>query len=393
MSPFDDRHPSTVTDWDDARRRARLRETRLGHGWQRLRRTRLSLLRVVVLLLAGLTVFAQYWANDVAPERARLARTEPAVLPIYEPADARDWDTVVVDLVGLGNLNASDTAESLPALSRMGVVWAIKYDNRGIDTKVIAELIVRAAEMSGLKNVVLVGHSMGGVIALEVARHIHTESALRLVSVILDCTPVDLNAVRPESRGRGEDMVRWMGWLPGARESRLLRLLVETYARRDQFVERGLFPGIDFTDLRFALKDVLEDKIFSANAASNGLIESQFLAIVAGGAANDLRALVRPVNNKPRPAIVFIRPRNAEDDRVVDVEYSHRVLIERAGGLDGALLVVTPRNTGHANPIQRPGEYNAIIEQQILPFFYRYQQQARAGTNLAQSPPEPSEPR
>lgn len=381
---MDERHPSTVSDWSDARRRARLRDTSLGHGWKTLRRTKVTLLRVVALLLAGLVVFAQYWKYDVAPEQARLARTEPAIHPVAPPVDSQNWDTVVVDLVGLGGLDASDTAAALPALRRMGMVWAIRYDNQGIDTKVIADLVVRAAELSGLRNIVLVGHSMGGVIALEVAEHIHRDSDRRLVGVILDCTPVDLNAVRPESRGRGEDMLRWMGWLPGARESRMLRLAVETYARRDRFVDRGHGPpGIRLGKLGEVLAEVMREKIVSHDAASNGLIQSQFTAIVAGGATDDLRTLAQPVADKPRPAIVFIRPRDANADRVVDVEYSHRVLIEQSGGVDGTLLVVLARNTGHANPMQRPREYNTVIEQQILPFVQRYQQQVRSTTVAA----------
>lgn len=383
---MDARHPSTVSDWDDARRRARLRDTSLGHGWKTLRRTKVTLLRVTALLLAGLVVFAQYWKYDVAPEQARLARTEPAILPVAPPVDSQNWDTVVVDLVGLGGLDATDTAAALPALRRMGMVWAIRYDNQGLDTKVIADLIVRAAELSGLRNVVLVGHSMGGVIALEVAEHIHRDSDRRLAGVILDCTPVDLNAVRPESRGRGEDMLRWMGWLPGARESRALRLAVETYARRDRFLHRGDGPfGLEFGKLGEVLAEVTRDKIVSRDAASNGLIESQFTAIVAGGATDDLRTLAQPVADKPRPAIVFIRPRDASADRVVDVEYSHRALIEQSGGVDGTLLVVLARNTGHANPMQRPREYNTVIEQQILPFLQRYQQQVRS--TMVAAPP------
>ncbi|MGK8508479.1 alpha/beta fold hydrolase [Nocardia asiatica] len=384
MSPMDAWHPSTVSDWDDARRRARLRDTSLGHGWKTLRRTKVTLLRVAALLLTGLVVFAQYWKYDVAPEQARLARTEPAIRPVAPPLDQRNWDTVVVDLVGLGGLDATDTATALPALRGMGMVWAIRYDNRGLDTKVIADLVVRAAELSGLRNIVLVGHSMGGVIALEVAEHIHRDSDRRLVGVILDCTPVDLNAVRPESRGRGEDMLRWMGWLPGARESRALRLAVETYARRDQFLDRGArLPGVRFGKLGAVLGQVMREKIVSRDAASNGLIESQFTAIVAGGAADDLRTLAHPAAGKPRPAIVFIRPRDANADRVVDVEHSHQVLIERSGGVDGTLLVVLARNTGHANPMQRPREYNTVIEQQILPFVQRYQQQVRSTTVAA----------
>ncbi|NUP28269.1 MAG: alpha/beta hydrolase [Nocardia sp.] len=373
MSPVDEWHPSTVADWSDERRRARLRETRTGHGWKTLRRTRVALIRVAALLMIVLIAFAQYWEHDVEPERDRLALTEPALLPIAEPARPEKRDSAVVDLVGLGNLNASDTAASLPALREMGAVWAIRYDNRGIDTEVIADLIIRAAMMSGVRNIVLTGHSMGGVIALEVAQHIHTGSDRRLVGVLLDCTPLDLDSVRPESRGLGEDMVRWMGWLPGARESRGLRTVVETYARRDGFLDRSGVPGIRFGDFRSAVGQVLRDKIFNADAASNGLIEAQFLAIVAGGATDNLRAISGPSHGKPRPAVVFIRPHKASRDRVVDVAHTQQVLIDKVGGVDGNLLVVKPRGTGHADPRQRPAEYNKVIAQQVLPFVERYQ--------------------
>ncbi|WP_327151642.1 alpha/beta hydrolase [Nocardia sp. NBC_01329] len=401
MSPVDEWHPSTVADWSDECRRARLRETRPGHGWKTLRRTRLALIRVAALLMIILVAFAQYWDHDVEPERDRLALTEPALLPIAEPAHPDKRDSAVVDLVGLGNLNASDTAASLPALREMGAVWAVRYDNRGIDTEVIADLIVRAAMMSGVRNIVLTGHSMGGVIALEVAQHIHIGSDRRLVGVLLDCTPLDLDSVRPESRGLGEDMVRWMGWLPGARESRGLRTAVETYARRDSFVDRSGVPGIRFGDLRTAVGQVLRDKIFNADAAGNGLIEAQFLAIVAGGATDNLRAVSRPAHGKPRPAIVFIRPHNASRDRVVDVAHTQRELIDKVGGIDGNLLVVKPRGTGHANPRQRPSEYNKVIAQQVLPFVERYRARissiaaavpVRYGTGDGRSaPPPPSD--
>ncbi|MEU1981278.1 alpha/beta hydrolase [Nocardia sp. NPDC019395] len=387
MSPMDEWHPSTVGDWSDERRRARWRETRIGYRWKALRRTRLALLRVAVLLMIALVAFAQYWEHDVAPERARLARTEPALLPVAAPFDPADRDTAVVDLVGLGGLNASATAAALPSLREMGGVWAIRYDNRGIDTQVIADLVVRAAVMSGVRNIVLTGHSMGGVIALEVARHIHTGSDRRLVGVLLDCTPLDLDAVRPESRGLGEDMVRWMGWLPGARESRGLRTAVETYSRRESFLDDSGVPGIRFAEFRRAVEQVLRDKIFNDDAASNGLIEAQFLAIVAGGATNDLRALSRAERGKPRPAIVFIRPHDATRDRVVDVAYTHQVLVDQVGGIDGNLLVVKPYGTGHANPRQRPSEYNKVIAQQVLPFVERYEDQIMAASGAAAPAP------
>ncbi|MCM6773264.1 alpha/beta hydrolase [Nocardia sp. CDC159] len=366
---YQDRHPSTVADYDDARRQARLAETRLGHDWRILRRTRLVLLRSALIPLIVGTLFAQYWAGDVEPERARLARTEPAVLPIAAPASPQLRDTAVFDLVGLGSLDASDTARALPSLTQLGSVWAVRYDNTGIDTKVIGDLIVKVTEAAGIDNIVLVGHSMGGVIALEIGKHVHTGSTKKLSAVLLDCTPVNLGAVRPESRDKGEELLRWTGWMPGVRESRTMRLLVETYARRERFVDYGSVPpGIRAGRLWRTVSDVLEQKVFNSDVASNGLIEAQFKAIVAGGAVDDLRALAKPADRKPRPAIAFIRPHDPERDSIVDPVYTHQVLIDRVGGIDGTLLVVLTRTTGHANPRQQPGEYNTVIAQQIVPF-------------------------
>lgn len=113
---------------------------------------------------------------------------------------------------------------------------------------------------------------------------------------------------------------------------------------------------------------MLRQKIFNTDAASNGLIEDQFKAIVASGAIDDLRALAKPAAGKPRPAVVFIRPHNPYRDSVVDDVYTHRALIDTVGGVDGTLLVVLTRSTGHADPRQHPREYNTVIAQQVVPF-------------------------
>lgn len=358
--------PCPVSDWDDDRRKQRVRPART--RWQR------TFLRLGTGLLAVVIICAQYWMYDVAPERQRLAQTRPQVHHIYDAQKVVDQSTAVVDLVGLGNLDASRTAMSLPAFTTIGQVWAVQYDNSGLDTAVISRIVTENAHRAGVDRIVVVGHSMGGIIALEVAKHIDADTDLELRAVVLDCTPINLHAVRAQSRDAGEDMLRWMGWLPGARESRSLRLLVETVARKDRFLfpSYGSNPLIDTGELYRTVRDVLRKKILSDDTASNGLIQSQFQAIVASGAQDDLRALTsRSDDAKPKPAFVFLRPAFGDDDTVVDVDYSQHALFERTGGADSRLLVVRMSGTGHANPMQQPEQYNAAIELDIVPFLRR----------------------
>ncbi|NLU84297.1 alpha/beta hydrolase [Rhodococcus sp. HNM0569] len=374
MSDAPPRHPTTVTDWSDHRRRAHVRATRFGASW-RPPVLRMLARAAVVVLLPVLVVASLYWNLDVRPEAERLAHTEPQIHSIADAAAPADSRTAVVDLVGLGNLDAAPTARTLTSFTEIGQVWAVQYDNAGIDTRVISDLIAERAGDAAVDHIVLSGHSMGGVIALEVARHLYHDTDIVLTGVVLDSTPLDLHSVRPESRDAGEEMMRWVGWLPGARESRSLRLLVEVAARKDRFLDGGLFrdgtgllPDVDLRQLYDVLGEVGRDKIMRQDVASNSLIESQFAAIVASGASRNLGALTEPVGDKPRPGVVFLRPRHAAADRVVDVDHTQRTLFDVVGGSNGTLRVVRMDGTGHANPNQAPGAYNTAIERQVVPY-------------------------
>ncbi|MCW4352640.1 alpha/beta hydrolase [Hoyosella sp. YIM 151337] len=368
--------PCPVTDWSNERRKAQLRATRLGHNWRRFRRTRLFIVLMCLAMIPPLIMSTQYWVHDVHPERQRLAATQPHLHHIFDAAEPANQDTAVVNVVGLGNLDASDTARALPMFTELGQVWAVQYDNAGIDTAVISRMVAEHATEMGVERLVFVGHSMGGIVALEAAHHIVDDTDLDLLAVVLDCTPIDLHAVRPEKRDAGENMLRWMGWLPGARESRVLRFTVEMAARQERFLTtrpRAL-PDINQAALSDAVSEVLRDKFYNDSAASNSLIEAQFLAIVASGAADHVVALSRENDERPRPALIFMRPHRGILDEVVDVDHTQRALFDRAGGPGGTLFVTRMYGTGHANPIQQPHVYNETVKNSVVPFVNRFSQ-------------------
>lgn len=374
------RPETTVRDYNDARRKQRLHETRTGHTLDQkspfVRVTGRIALSGMTMGVAALVAGAQYWTRDVLPERERLAQTQPEIHEIYQATDPNNT-TAVVDLVGLGNLDASQTASSLPSLAEIGDVWAVQYDNNGIDTTVIAQIVEEKAEANGIDSIAIVGHSMGGIIGLEVAEYIYEETDLDLITAILDCTPMDLNAVRPEERSRGQEMMRWMGWTPGARESRLLRTIVEVGARKDRFLvaNASLLPDVNFGELANVVEEVMRDKIFNDGVASSGLISVQFAAIDTSGARDNLRAIGQVKDGKIQPVIVFLRPADVEADRVVDNDYSQREILESRIE-NGNSLMVARMDTGHANPNQEPEKYDMAIKDKVVPFIERHSEQS-----------------
>jgi hypothetical protein len=157
------------------------------------------------------------------------------------------------------------------------------------------------------------------------------------------------------------EMARLVGSIPGARESRLLRGVVELAARREQFMDGwtpyGL-PTVDPEGLSDAAWEVCHEKLYSEDAASTQLIEAQFRMILASGATDNLKALSKRHGRKQRPAIVFIRPRVASDDPIVDVDRTLKILRDT---VPSQLYVIFGEGIQHANPVQRPDEYRPLM--------------------------------
>lgn len=375
---------TSAGQYSDMLRKKQLHETRQWSEWGIGKRALGSL---AVAGAIGLTGFSQYWTHDVAPERTRLAETQPEIHEIYDARDKVNSNTAVIDFVGLGNLDATETAANLSSYDRIGNVWAVEYDNQGIDTKVIADIITAKAEEDDIKQIVLSGHSMGGDVALEVARHLYEKEKkdIELAAVILDCTPPNLDAVRPEERDRGEDMLRWIGQVPGARESRIVRGIVETVAREETFIEEGKawHKSIDLEGLQETLVTVWTEKL-NKSVASNKLIESQFKVIASSGAMTNLGVIAEANDEWEPPAIFYIRPRDARKDRVVDVQLAQGMMVDVVGGPEGTLHVIKVDGTGHANPSQQPDRYNEAIERRIAPVIEARQREAHIQT-LAQA--------
>jgi pimeloyl-ACP methyl ester carboxylesterase len=324
---------------------------------------------------AALIPLGLYTTFDVKPMRERLALTQPELVDVYEASEEALPDRAVIDMVGLGNLSAVETATNLTSLSDLGDVIALRYDNRGIDTDVIARTIETKMLEEDYTAVVLVGHSMGGDVALKVAQYIYEDTDIQVDAVVLDCTPPDRESVRQDERHKGDLMLKYLPIIPGGDVARTVRYTVEMGARKDRFIVKqadGSSSQFDAEEFKNASKEVYIDKIYNQNAATSGLIETQYAEIVDGESVQSLHALGKQVEDKYMPKIVYMRPEEGWRDGVTDVDRATGILQQEVGIFEGRLLIVTMQHTGHANPNQVPEEYNSAFSEKIVPYIHRY---------------------
>lgn len=364
--------PREAIDEYVSERKERLRGNRRLNNLQPVNR---FLAKAAIVAGAALVPLGMYAKYDVGPERERLSQTHPEIIDIYQANDPSNSDTAVVDMVGLGNLSALETATTLSTYADIGNVWAVQYDNQGIDVDVITHAIAEKVEHDGIKSLVLSGHSMGGDVALQIAERIYTQTDIDLNAVILDCTPPDIYSVKPNEREKGMKMIKYYSIVHavGGEASRTLRFTAEMVARKQRYMKDGdaILARIDAEAFGEAAKEVYEDKILKKDVASTELIGEQFGQILWGNALHSLDAITDSIEGKEKPAIVYMRPKDPNSDTVVDVSRSQNLVASETDFSDLNLLIVKMDNTGHANPNQSPKEYNTAIHDKIIPFLDR----------------------
>jgi pimeloyl-ACP methyl ester carboxylesterase len=316
--------------------------------------------------VTALTLTSLY-SMDVAHGERVLFESHPEIIHISDNHTVEHSDQATVVSAGWGNLDSAHTATSLPAYGAEGSVWAIRYDNTGVNTTSLAEELVAEAKTNHVTQLSFSGHSMGGLVNLEIARKVYeSDNGISVPYIVLDCTPSSIDAVRPEVRNNGYLMTEGLSHIPGARYSSTIRLIAEEAARYNKYKDSSQVLQVDLSKMLDATKTIINDKILNDNVASASLLESQFELIVAGGAKEDIMALGKDVG-KPKPVLVFIRPVDTSADMTVDDAYSEKQFTEYAHAANLPLVVVKVPGIGHADPNSHPNEYNAALTRAVFP--------------------------
>ncbi|RYX78619.1 hypothetical protein EON76_02745 [bacterium] len=400
------RHPTTVSDYSEANRKERFHETSLGQEWHTFGRTRRVLAKSAIYGSMATLPFGVYLKYDVLPEYERLANTHPEVIDVYQAANPSDAMTDIYGIMGLGNISAEETMTTLHAYADVGDVHAIKLDNQGIDIHVISDVIMQdleeeeahdaprhSEEASNLlsartsdddiQKIGFVGGSMGGDIVPRVAIDLQDRYDMEIRFVVLDCSPLNLESVRPEHRDKGLQLMKYMpaAHILGADVARSVRFPVEMIARKERYMNGVIpLPGmINESALRAAAVEVYMDKILK-DVANGRFINVQFGQINSDEARESLVSLSEPSEDGQLPAIIYMRPDDPSRDTVVDVSLSQKLVTSTTSVENANLLIVKMSDTGHANPNQSPGPYNAAIYDKIIPFLERQESRTRTET-------------
>jgi pimeloyl-ACP methyl ester carboxylesterase len=310
---------------------------------------------------------ATLYAMDVSHGIGASAQSHSEVIHILDNPAAAHADEATVVSAGWGSLDSARTAASLPAYSQEGSIWALRYDNNGVDTTSLAQKLIADAKANNINKLSFSGHSMGGLIDLDIARKIYESNTnLTIPYIVLDCTPSSIDAVWGPVRDEGNLMAEGISYVPGARWSSSLRLIAEEAARYNQFRDDSQILHVDIPKFLNTTKTVLNEKILTSDVASASLLDSQFQLIVANDAQSDLLALGKD-NGKQKPVIIFIRPADATADPTVDDIYAENQFKTYTRDAHLPYVVVKVPGIGHASANNNPTEYNTALTDAVFP--------------------------
>lgn len=383
-------------EYDDAARKRNMAEA-LGRnidGWPKARR----ILGTTALgaALSATIVTAQYSA-DVLATKEYLKEAKPVIEVVSQPNSPTDGHRMIMGIGGFGTTDARNAMEALP-YETIGLETSLAYDQRGIDTTAIKDSLKEFALEHDIDEIVLSGHSMGGIITLEIASLLYEDDDAPSVSdIILDCTPPNLSAVHDDKIDAGDKMNELTKPIPGHRSSTYLKAIGEMASRNSRYLDDDeggqLIPSLDVLAFGREAQAVKREKMLPEDGTV-GLALDQYREIVADGAEDSFRRMSPIKYSKRSPRIHFLRPLDAASDTTVLIERAQELFIEYGLKYHIPVRIHTlDAGTWHASPGQTPQQYHALVSKDILPSIRKTYEDRRAFIEAGETmPPSPKKP-
>ncbi|HSW91193.1 MAG TPA: alpha/beta hydrolase [Candidatus Saccharimonadales bacterium] len=292
--------------------------------------------------LAGIDTItgAAMWHNDTPTittiEGQSVQQASDKVL-----TDGRSDAMLVFGGFGVSNSRAKQIGmkieEALPDLEKVAV---INYADKGIDIDKIVETTEEYLEANDIHTIDIYGHSMGGMIGMEVAAELKEKDNIAVRSIILDCTPANKRNVRGSDRG-GTTLLKQTDELGlhfgpvtrvGMQATRILTKNPKAIFNSDTFPK--------------ALRQ-------ASNSASNGVMQDQ-AGIVDTFNVADYKDTF-PASSTD---IIQIHPYNNDADHTIDDSQAYN---DWQTGLVRPISRIALRGSGHASILSDTALYSKAL--------------------------------
>ncbi|MBI3889567.1 alpha/beta hydrolase [Candidatus Saccharibacteria bacterium] len=361
-------------DYNPAYRRETLALTRILHSYEgKFARTRRFTAIGAIGLSMSLGIGAgQIIERDYVPQTQLLENTHPEILSIYDAYDEKNRDTVSIGFAGFGVGSAENMMQHLEVLRDISSVAAMEYDQAGIDYGVMAEEFVEYAAERGIENVVVIGHSIGGLISTQFIAKLkemaqNDPKVPKVIKNIMMQSPEGVDSVRSGAKEFGGAVCRLLASVPALARLKTARFTGEMIARYDQYT--GYDLDFDLQGFVGAAEEVYDDKIRGSSVSTN-ILRDQFCGALGSGAAQPIRD-IKSFDENGSFSGIYLQPENPMLDTVVDETIAYRDMkaIYDANGF--ILTRCEVANIGHDSPGQRPDEFAETFRDCVLPEFER----------------------
>lgn len=296
---------------------------------RRLTRSRRLANHAVRLLAAALIPVAAL-QTDITANKAELRQTAPVVHTAAEALDPLMSHSATIFIDGFGSKNslwtAKHMAEPLQEIDP-GVVFALEYDNAGIDEVTIAETIAETVTTynetrepsSTIYSLTLYGYSIGGELAGRLAPILATEYGLTIDAVVFDHTPESGTAIRSGMRSQGDQL------LTAIEAFHAVGVEIEYSTLARKAAELALADSNNIQHIRSSTK----------------LLVDQYLV----GLTADMSRNIKEIGELPgvAPTILYITSEKPTTDYMVDVAHSADTALRQAeeAGLPSLVIPVS----------------------------------------------------
>lgn len=343
-------------------------------------------------LVAALSYGSKLYGIDTELGKQQIEHSAPSISHIYESPDSHNQTATFV-ATGVNTRDASVTAEVLTSYRELGDVFAITYDNRGIDTEELKNLVINAARQHGKTHLNFSGWSAGGGILSEVAAAIYHDTDLEIDSLVFNSTPMGPDSLTEESEEAIQVIGRAMAISPDVAYSFTLRSAADVWSHRDLYYKPET-RGFDWRSFGHEVRVACE-RTNDDNRASAVLAKSQVAYTTNYAIDQHIESLSKQVPKKQPPLLAYTAPwastgdEIATSDTVVKVGNSANYFVRETHRYENPRLLLLIDNIGHANPTERPNEYNQALTERLLPAIRQHRaphEDDRASTVLAQPP-------